>query len=154
MNHSFFQFRGKIYNVEFGSSMGNPFSPLIAELFMASFEINLRERNMLPKSWLRYGDKVFAVISKDDVQKTFDVLNNQFQSIKFTCEPEYNGELPSLDLMKLMLVFITNQPGGCFSKTVFTRELFKNKYSLWINIPHLNKCSLFIHWKMRQFHTK
>lgn len=78
--------------------MGNPFSPLIAELFMASFEINLRERNMLPKSWLRYGDKVFAVISKDDVQKTFDVLNNQFQSIKFTCEPEYNGELPSLDL--------------------------------------------------------
>lgn len=104
MNQSFFQFREKIYKVEFGTSMGNPLSPLIAEIFMAHFEISLKSENLLPRVWLRYVDDVFAVIQKDDIQKTLDVLNNRFDSIKFTCESEINGELPFLDL-KLQRIY-------------------------------------------------
>lgn len=42
MHQSFFQFRDRMYKVKFGTNMGNPLSPLIAECLMASFEISLR----------------------------------------------------------------------------------------------------------------
>lgn len=98
MDQSFFQFREKTYKIEFGTSMGNPLSPLIAELFMANFEITLKKHNLLPRVWLRYVDDVFAIIPKGDSQKVLEILNSQYQSIKFTCEHENNGSLPFLDL--------------------------------------------------------
>lgn len=54
MKQSYFQFRDKIYKVEFGTNMGHPLSPLIAELFMAAFEIDLKTNEMLPRIWHRY----------------------------------------------------------------------------------------------------
>lgn len=78
--------------------MGNPLSPLIAEIFMAHFEISLKKENLLPRVWLRYVDDFFAVIRKDDIQKTLDMLNGRFDSIKFTCEPEIDGKLSFLDV--------------------------------------------------------
>lgn len=61
--------------------MGNPLSPLVAELFMASFEVKLRNGGLLPRVWHRYVDDVCAVVHKDDVQKTLDILNSQHESI-------------------------------------------------------------------------
>lgn len=98
MNQSYFQFREKIYKVERGTNMGNPLSPLISELFMSAFEINLNERGLLPRVWHRYVDDVFAIVDRDDIQKILDILNSQYDSINFTCEPETNGKLPFLDL--------------------------------------------------------
>lgn len=98
MNQSYFQFREKTYKVEHGTNMGNPLSPLISELFMSAFEINLSERGLLPRVWHRYVDDVFAIVHKNDVDKTLEILNNQFSSIRFTCEPEKDGKLPFLDM--------------------------------------------------------
>lgn len=41
---------------------------------------------------------MFAIVHKNDVDKTLEILNNQFSSIRFTCEPERNGKLPFLDM--------------------------------------------------------
>lgn len=98
MNQSYFEFRNKIYKVEFGTNMGNPLSPLIAELFMSFFEIHLRKNNLLPRVWLRYVDDVFAIIPKNDIEKVLTILNNRFETINFTCEPETNGKLAFLDV--------------------------------------------------------
>lgn len=98
MEQSYFQFREKIYKVEVGTNMGNPLSPLIAELFMAKFEMDLKEKGLLPRIWFRYVDDVFAVIKKCDIQTMLNVLNSQFETIKFTHETEVNGILPFLDL--------------------------------------------------------
>lgn len=98
MKQSYFQFREKIYQVEFGTNMGNPLSPLIAELFMAMFEMNLKEKGLLPRVWFRYVDDIFAVVKKNDIQTTLDILNSQFETIKLTCETETDGVLPFLDL--------------------------------------------------------
>lgn len=51
MRHSYFQFRNAIYVVEKGTNMGNPLSPLISELFMAHFEMRLKDSDMLPRVW-------------------------------------------------------------------------------------------------------
>lgn len=98
MNHSYFQFREKIYKVEHGTNMGNPLSPLIAEFFMSAFEMKLKSEGVLPRVWYRYVDDVFAIVNKNDVQKILDILNARFDTIKFTHEIECDGKLSFLDI--------------------------------------------------------
>jgi len=78
--------------------MGNPLSPLIAELFMSNFEITLKNENLLPRFWMRYVDDVCAIVKKDKVPETLNILNSRYETIKFTHEIEQNGRLPFLDL--------------------------------------------------------
>ena len=98
MNQNFFQFRDSIYKVEKGTNMGNPLSPLISEVFMASFEMSLKNRGLLPRVWLRYVDDLFAVVETNEISNVLEVLNNQFETIKFTHEEEKENILPFLDL--------------------------------------------------------
>lgn len=98
MNHNYFQFREKIYKVQFGTNMGNPLSPIIADLFMSFFEVNLKKQNLLPRVWHRYVDDIWAVIKKDEIEFFMDILNGHFETINFTYEIEENGKLPFLDL--------------------------------------------------------
>ena len=99
MNHNYFQFREKMYKVEFGTNMGNPLSPIIADLFMSFLEVNLKNQNLLPRVWHRYVDDVWAVIDKNEIENMLDILNKQFESINFTYETEKDGEIPFLDLL-------------------------------------------------------
>ena len=99
MKQSYFQFRENIYKVDFGTNMGHPLSPLISELFMSSFEIDLKASGKLPRVWHRYVDDVFSIVHKDKIMDVLNILNNQYTSIKFTHETEVNGKLPFLDLM-------------------------------------------------------
>lgn len=78
--------------------MGNPLSCFVSNVFMGAFEIKLQRENKLPKSWLRYVDDVFAILKRNDVEKTLEMLNGQYKTIKFTAEIESNGYLPFLDL--------------------------------------------------------
>ena len=98
MEQNFFQFREKFYKVEKGTNMGNPLSPLVSELFMSAFETNLQKQKLLPRFWCRYVDDVFSIVKKDKVDTTLNVLNEQFESIKFTFETEQNRKICFLDL--------------------------------------------------------
>lgn len=99
MSHNFFQYREQFYKIESGTSMGNPLSPLIAEVFMSSFETDLKARGLLPRIWLRYVDDVFAVVKTTEIENVLTTINSQFESINFTYETETNNTLPFLDLM-------------------------------------------------------
>jgi hypothetical protein len=74
--------------------MGNPLSPIIANIFMSHFEIDLTESNSLPRIWYHYVDDIFSVMKK----AVFDLLNSQYQTIKFTFEEEQHEKLPFLDV--------------------------------------------------------
>lgn len=99
MKQSYFQFREDIYKVEFGTNMGHPLSPLIAELFMSAFEMDLKSCGLLPRVWHRYVDDVFAIVEKNEIQNVLTMLNSKYNSIKFTFETEIDGKLPFLDLL-------------------------------------------------------
>ncbi|XP_055612524.1 uncharacterized protein LOC129759133 [Uranotaenia lowii] len=100
MNQNYFLFRGKFYKQTFGLSMGSKLSPLLAELFMSDFEIDLEKREKLfPRVWWRYVDDIFATVKERYLPQTLEVLNNQHSSIKFTVEKEVDGKLPFLDLL-------------------------------------------------------
>lgn len=99
MEQNYFQFRGSIYLIEHGTSMGNPLSPLIAELFMAMFETTLKNDGKLPRIWLRYVDDIFAIVRKSELNSLLTLLNEQYETINFTTEKEADRELPFLDLL-------------------------------------------------------
>ena len=98
MQQNYFQFRNQFYKINNGTSMGNPLSPLIAECFMSNFELTLKNDSNFPRIWLRYVDDIFAIIKKDKLDDTLNIINNQYIDINFTAEVELNRKLSFLDL--------------------------------------------------------
>ena len=100
MTQNIFQVNGLWYKQTEGTSMGNPLSPFLAELFMSNFEITLKNNNHLPKIWYRYVDDIFCIIPESfDINQFLNTLNNQYPSISFTFELEQNAQLPFLDIL-------------------------------------------------------
>ena len=99
---TYFTFRGKIYRQLFGTAMGSPVSPIVANIFMEALEqkaIATAPVDCRPKLWLRYVDDVLEIVRKDSVHKLTDHINtiDKSESIKFTYEEETEGKLPFLD---------------------------------------------------------
>ena len=66
-------FRGQIYRQKFGTAMGSPVSPLVANLFMEYLEQKLLDTapmEMKPRLWKRYVDDIFIfeVVKKSSVE--------------------------------------------------------------------------------------
>jgi hypothetical protein len=102
MKQNAFQFNNKFYIQNFGTSMGNPLSPFLANLFMSHFETQFSTQiSNFPRVFKRYVDDIFAIVSYSDNELTMflDTLNSQFPSIKFTHERESNSTLPFLDIL-------------------------------------------------------
>ncbi|XP_062539053.1 uncharacterized protein LOC134207348 [Armigeres subalbatus] len=99
MKQNFFIFRGKFYKQTFGLSMGSKLSPLLADVFLSDFEVDLTKEKLSPRIWRRYVDDVFAIIKERYLPQTLDLLNSKHETIKFTVEKEQNSTLPFLDLL-------------------------------------------------------
>jgi len=101
---TYFSFRGQIYRQKFGTAMGSPVSPLVANSFMESLEQKLiatAPEDLKPKLWKRYVDDILEVVKRGSVDKLTEFLNtlDESGSIKFTYEVEQDGKLPFLDLL-------------------------------------------------------
>lgn len=141
LDDSYFQFRGQFYKLLKGTSMGNPISPLIANLVMSRMESILKDQGVLPRWWHRYVDDVFAVIKKNELDNILKMLNAQpqFPTIKFTVVPEKDGQLEFLDLL---LIRKNNRVEvAVFHKPTSTKRL----------IPSTSHCP--IQHKMAAFHS-
>jgi hypothetical protein len=127
---NFFTFRKYFYKQTSGTSMGNPISPIIANIFMSRFGMDLASANLLPCIWYRYVDDIFAVIKKTDVQNTLNMLNSQYNTIKFTVEEECDQKLPFLDIC-------VRRESDAFKFTVHRKPTSTNRY---IKDRHLFMC--------------
>ena len=99
---TYFSFRGNIYQQKFGTAMGSPVSPVIANLFMEWLEqqvILTAPITCKPKLWKRCVDGVMEVVKKGCEQELTEHLNSvdTTGSIKFTYEEESDNSLPFLD---------------------------------------------------------
>lgn len=48
MNMNYFEFRGRPFKIDEGTSMSNLLSPFIAEAFMSNFEMNHKQKSPHP----------------------------------------------------------------------------------------------------------
>lgn len=99
MEQNIFQFNGKFYHQRKGTAMGNSLSGFLAEIFMSSFEMEMKANLWFPRIWYRYVDDVFAICASRKVDAILDKINKYYSSIQFTCERESNSQLPFLDVM-------------------------------------------------------
>ena len=80
--------------------MGSPLSPVLANLYMEYFEVELLPTlSLRPIMWARYVDDIFAIWPHDRAEfpAFLDALNALSPSIKFKVEWETDGVLPFLD---------------------------------------------------------
>ena len=99
---TYFSFRGTIYQQNFGTAMGSPVSPVLATIFMEWLEqeaIVTAPQECKPKLWKRYVDDIWELITQGQVENLTNHLNtiDPTRSIKFTHEPEVDGQIPFLD---------------------------------------------------------
>ena len=115
LTNTYFLFQGKYYEHVQGAAMGSPISPLIANIFMEEFKVNVLNTSPNPSLWLRFVDDTFVINRAEHSQALLQHINNQDPHIKFTVEPTEQGSLPFLDTL------VTIEPNKTFSTTVYRK---------------------------------
>ncbi|XP_062704389.1 uncharacterized protein LOC134286739 [Aedes albopictus] len=100
INCSYFQFKGQSYQQVFGTAMGNPLSPIIADLVMETLLDSVTKTIKFPIPVIKkHVDDLMLAIPKDEIETVKNTFNQYHQKIQFTVEVEKDGKLPYLDLL-------------------------------------------------------
>ena len=116
-----------MYQQKFGTAMGSPVSPIVANLFMEDLEQRAMESapdDLRPKFWKRYVDDTREVIRRGKVEEWSEHLNRMDStgSIKFTHEEETDNSIPFLD------THIHRRHDGSIKVKVYRKKTHTNQY--------------------------
>lgn len=100
INNSYFCFRGKFYQQTFGTAMGSPLSPILADYVMEDLlESVTKKLKFNVRVLKKYVDDLFLVLPQTEVQNTLETFNQYDHHLQFTIEMEKDGTLPFLDTL-------------------------------------------------------
>jgi len=123
MQSSYFAFLGKYFKQIFGTPMGSPVSPILANLVMEDIENKaMSEFHHPPKVWKRHVDDTFVVIKREYLQQFFNFLNSIEPTVQFTKERESYGVLAFLD------VKLTRENIGYLDYTVYRKPTHTDRH--------------------------
>jgi len=98
LDSTFFIFDNRMYRQKFGTPMGSPLSPIIADLVMEYIEERALEGLETEVSfYYRYVDDIIMAVPQHLINKIVNVFNSQHNRLKFTLEIGGN-ELNFLDI--------------------------------------------------------
>ncbi|XP_062713904.1 uncharacterized protein LOC134290731 [Aedes albopictus] len=97
---SYFCFRGKFYHQKFGTAMGSPLSPILADIVLENLMLwAARTANIPPELIKKYVDDTFIILHKNQIETTLHIFNRYNTHLQFTCEIEKDNKLAFLDTM-------------------------------------------------------
>lgn len=100
--NNYFKINNNFYLQTVGCPMGSPLSPFIAEVVLKHIEEKIVKYYPFPPTlYCRYVDDVLVIwkFSKNELFNFLEILNSQYETIKFTVEEEIQAKLPFLDIM-------------------------------------------------------
>jgi len=93
-----FVFNDRYYEQIYGSPMGSPLSPILADLVMDDLETFCISRlDFSVQVFYRYVDDIFVIIPKTKLDPVLKSFNGYHPRLKFTCEIENNNMLNFLN---------------------------------------------------------
>ncbi len=99
--------------------MGSPLAPILANLFMESFEMKLMKKYPQTKFWVRFVDDIFALhcLTERGFLKFLNDINSINPKIQITVEREIEGKLHFLDVLverkKQSFIYVYRKPTFC-----------------------------------------
>ena len=124
---TFFKQNGQFFQQTEGASMGSPLSPVVANLYMETFEEKaIQASELKPKKWIRYVDDILVIWphGEDTLDGFLDHLNAQNEAIQFTMEKENKRELAFLDVK-------IRREGNSFSFKIYRKSTHSDLYLQW-----------------------
>jgi len=99
LSSTYFTFMNKIYKQIFGTPMGSPLSPIVADLVMRDLEEQvLNSLDVRPALYFRYVDDIILAVPHDEIDFILSNFNGYHDRLKFTLETEVNHRLNFLDV--------------------------------------------------------
>jgi len=99
LSSTFFTFNSIIYRQIFGTPMGSPLSPVIADLVMQDLEtIAIKNLPFQPPFFHRYVDDILLAAPSDSLRLLLNTFNSLHSRLQFTMEVEIDKKIPFLDL--------------------------------------------------------
>jgi len=100
LTSTYFTFNNTIYKQTYGTPMGSPLSPIIAEIVMQDLEENvLRTLNLPTLFYYRYVDDIVFAARDNDINQMLAAFNNYHPRLKFTSEKDEGCGISFLDLL-------------------------------------------------------
>jgi len=99
LSSTFFTFNNIIYKQTFGTPMGSPLSPIIADVVMQDLEMHcLNKINCQLIFYFRYVNDILMAASFDKIDQIHNTFNGYHERLKFIIEYEKDRSLGFLDL--------------------------------------------------------
>ena len=100
LSNNYFVYDDKIYKQIHGCAMGNPVSPVVANLCMEAIEeVAINSSEVQPKVWKRFVDDSFCIIKRNAVNSFHTTLNSIDPHISFTIVEESDQQIAFLDTL-------------------------------------------------------
>jgi len=99
LESTFFSFNNIIYKQIFGTPMGSPLSPIVADLVLQDLEINAMKKlpSHLPL-YYRYVDDILLAAPVEQLDTILEVFNSFHERLQFTLEISTNQKINFLDV--------------------------------------------------------
>ena len=125
--NTYFLFQGKYFEQTQGAAIGSPVSPVLANLYMESFEDKaLSSAVNPPRWWKRFVDDTFVILKKDHKEEFLHHINSVDPSIQFTTEEQKeDGSMPFLDIL------VTPQEDRTLTSKVYRKPTHTDQYLQW-----------------------
>jgi len=99
LDSTFFSFDGIIYRQIFGTPMGSPLSPILADIVMQDLELKaVNNLDFEIPAYYRYVDDILLITPANKVDTILNSFNNIHSRLQFTVEYEKNRSINFLDL--------------------------------------------------------
>ena len=113
--------------------MGSPISPIVAHLYMESFEHRLKTTVVNPpRKWKRYVDDTFVIQEQSSTEEFLQHINSVDPSIIFNTDRNRpDGSMPFLNTL------ITPQIDGTLTISVYRMPAHTDLYLQWDSLDNL-----------------